>query len=51
MVDSDPSIFKRRLWTRSPDEKLLQYLHSIPNLQSFIHQYKDVRATFKRNAT
>jgi hypothetical protein len=51
LVDGDPSIFKRRLWTRSPDEKLLQYLHSIPKLQTFIHQYKNVRTTFVRDTT
>lgn len=38
----DPSIFKRRLWTRGPDERLLQYLRAIPALGAFVHQFKDV---------
>jgi hypothetical protein len=42
-VEQDPSVFKRRLWTRSPDEKLLQYLHAIPALGTLVHQYKDLR--------
>lgn len=43
-VNSDPSIFKRRLWTRSPDERLLQYLQSIPTLAGFIRQFKDIKS-------
>lgn len=42
-VEEDPSIFKRRLWTRSPDEKLLQYLRSLPALSTFIRQFKELR--------
>ncbi|MDF1719247.1 MAG: N-6 DNA methylase [Minwuia sp.] len=42
-VESDPSIFKRRLWTRSPDERLLQYLRSVPALNIFICEYKTLR--------
>jgi len=41
-VEQDPSIFKRRLWTRSPDEKLLQYMRNIPPLHSFIRQFKEL---------
>lgn len=41
-VVQDPSIFKRRLWTRSPDEKLLQYLHTVPALGMLVRQYKDL---------
>ena len=41
-VEQDPSLFKRRLWTRSPDEKLLQYLRSIPPLSCLVTQYKDL---------
>jgi hypothetical protein len=51
-VEEDPAIFKRRLWTRSPDEKLLQYLHTIPELGAFIRQYKDLRdGEFDRAST
>ena len=42
-IEQDPSLFKRRLWTRSPDEKLLQYLLSIPALGKLIKQYKELR--------
>jgi hypothetical protein len=42
-VSEDPTIFKRRLWTRSPDEKLIQYLRTMPPLSAFINEYKDVR--------
>lgn len=51
-VEEDPSIFKRRLWTRSPDEKLLQYLRSVPALGNLISQYKDLReGEFDRSVT
>lgn len=43
LVDQDPTILKRRLWTRAPEEKLLQYLHTIPPLSAFIREYKDIR--------
>lgn len=42
-VEEDPSIFKRRLWTRSPDEKLLQYLRSLPALNTFVREFKELR--------
>lgn len=42
-VAEDPTIFKRRLWTRPPDEKLIQYLRTIPPLSAFIREYRDVR--------
>ncbi|MCW2248057.1 hypothetical protein M2352_003691 [Azospirillum fermentarium] len=48
LVGKDPSLFKRRLWTRGPEETLLQYLQTIPALNTFIKEYKDVR---KANAT
>ena len=49
-VEQDPSIFKRRLWTRPPDEMLLQYLRSIPALGALIRQFKDIRSgEFKRH--
>ena len=46
--DKDPSVFKRRLWTRGPEETLLQYLRTIPALNMFIKEYKGVR---KANTT
>lgn len=50
-VEQDPSIFKRRLWTRPPDEKLLQYLRSVPALATLIRQFKDLRRSeFKRQS-
>jgi hypothetical protein len=42
-VDEDPTIFKRRLWTRSPDEKLIQYLRTIPPLSAFVREYRDIQ--------
>jgi hypothetical protein len=42
-VALDPAIFKRRLWTRSPDEKLLQYLNTVQPLNAFIRQFKELR--------
>lgn len=42
LVDKDPTLFKRRLWTRGPEETLLQYLRTIPALNTFITEYKDV---------
>ena len=52
LVGEDPTLFKRRLWTRGPEEKLLQYLRTIPSLNTFIKEYKEVRkakATVDRN--
>ncbi|WP_086613020.1 HsdM family class I SAM-dependent methyltransferase [Acetobacter indonesiensis] len=43
LVGEDPTLFKRRLWTRSPEETLLQYLRTIPSLNNFIKEYKGVR--------
>ena len=39
------TIFKRRLWTRGPEEKLLQYLRTIPPLSAFIGRqfYRDAQ--------
>ncbi len=48
LVGEDPTLFKRRLWTRGPEETLLQYLRTIPSLNTFIKEYKQVR---KANAT
>lgn len=42
-VGKDASIFKRRLWMRAPDEKLLQYLRTITALSGFIQQFKELR--------
>lgn len=43
LVGKDSTLFKRRLWTRAPEEKLLQYLWTIRPLNSFIREYKDIR--------
>ena len=43
-VVEDPTLFKRRLWTRAPEEKLLQYLKTISPLNTFIHEYNKFRA-------
>lgn len=43
LVDHDPTLFKRRLWTRAPEEKLLQYLRTIPPLNKFIREFNDVK--------
>lgn len=40
-VANDPTAFKRRLWTRAPEERLLQYLQTIPPLSSFVHEFKE----------
>ncbi|MGF6175446.1 HsdM family class I SAM-dependent methyltransferase [Ensifer sp. 4252] len=51
LVGKDPTLFKRRLWTRGPEEKLLQYLRTIPALSAFIREYKSVqkaKATINR---
>jgi hypothetical protein len=40
-VQDDPVIFKRKLWGRSPDERLLQYVKTFPPLSSFIAESKD----------
>lgn len=48
LVGEDPTLFKRRLWTRGPEETLLQYLRTIPSLNTFIKEYKDIR---KANTT
>lgn len=53
LVGEDPTLFKRRLWTRGPEETLLQYLRTIPSLNTFIKEYKEIRkakATVDRNA-
>jgi hypothetical protein len=51
LVDQDPTILKRRLWTRAPEERLLQYLRTIPPLSAFIREYKDLRkSAFNRTS-
>jgi hypothetical protein len=40
LVGDDPTLFKRRLWTRAPEEKLLQFLRTIPPLSALVGQYK-----------
>ncbi len=43
LVVDDPTVFKRRLWTRAPDERLLQYLHTIPPIGAFIQDFKALK--------
>jgi len=45
LVAEDPTAFKRRLWTRAPEERLLQYLRTIPPMSSFVQEFK----AFKRS--
>lgn len=45
LVAEDPTVFKRRLWTRAPEERLLQYLRTIPPLGSLVQEFK----VFKRS--
>lgn len=43
VVSNDSTILKRRLWTRAPEEKLLQYLRTISPLNNFIREYKEFK--------
>ncbi len=47
-AQDDPTIFKRRLWSRTPDEKLLQYVKTVPALSSFVVESKKLRGKFDR---
>lgn len=47
-VQSDPAVFKRKLWARSPDERLLQFVKTLPPLSSFIIESKDIGKEFSR---
>jgi hypothetical protein len=47
-AQDDPTVFKRRLWSRTPDEKLLQYVKTVPALSSFIVESKKLRGKFDR---
>ena len=52
LVAEDPTVFKRRLWTRAPEERLLQYLRTIPPMGSFIQEFKAFKQSkveFNRN--
>ncbi|HVZ18094.1 MAG TPA: N-6 DNA methylase [Terriglobales bacterium] len=40
-VQNDPAVFKRKLWARSPDERLLQFIKTMPPLSLFIVQGDD----------
>src|SRR6185369_10459742 len=42
-VNTDPTLFKRRLWTRSPEERLLQFLKSLPRLDQHVLESKHAR--------
>lgn len=45
LVAEDPTVFKRRLWARAPEERLLQYLRTIPPMGSLVQEFK----AFKRS--
>lgn len=45
LVAEDSTVFKRRLWTRAPEERLLQYLRTIPPISSLVQEFK----AFKRS--
>jgi hypothetical protein len=51
LVEDDPFVFKRRLWTRSPDERLLQYLKSLPPLSDLICDYRTAKQRGVRRDT
>ena len=38
-IEANPLIFKQRLWMRSPEAKLFNYLDILPKLSSFVDQY------------
>ena len=48
IVADATAIFKRRLWSRTPDEKLLQYVKTVPALSSFIVESKTLRGKLDR---
>lgn len=45
LVAEDTTVFKRRLWTRAPEERLLQYLRTIRPMGSLVQEFK----VFKRS--
>ncbi|NYG47932.1 hypothetical protein GGD67_005415 [Bradyrhizobium sp. IAR9] len=47
-VKGDPAVFKRKLWARSPDERLLQYVKTLSPLSSFIVESKAAGKDFSR---
>ena len=42
-VRKNPSIFKQRLWMSSPEEKLFNYLNSLPKINSFVKTFRSIR--------
>lgn len=42
-VQQGPLIFKQRLWMRSPEAKLFNYLERLPKLSAFVAQYGDLK--------
>jgi hypothetical protein len=48
-VQSDPAVFKRKLWGRSPDERLLQFVKTVRPLSSFIIESKVAGKDFDRS--
>ncbi len=43
LIAEDPTAFKRRLWTRAPEERLLQYLRTIPPMSSLVQEFKALK--------
>lgn len=43
LVAEDSTAFKRRLWTRAPEERLLQYLRTIPPMGSLVREFKAMK--------
>ncbi|MEO5337385.1 MAG: SAM-dependent methyltransferase [Magnetospirillum sp. WYHS-4] len=49
LVAKDTSLLKRRLWMRQPDEKLFQYLSSLPRMRDLIDEHINTPA-HRRNS-
>ena len=47
-VDSDPSVFKKRLWLSEPEAKLFNYLSQFPRLRDLVVEFK--RLSSKRES-
>ena len=43
-VCENPFIFKQRLWMRSPEAKLLNYLDTLPKLREFVRTFRSSRS-------
>ena len=42
-VDKNPFVFKQRLWMRSPDAKLFNYLHNMPKIGPLVKEFGSSR--------